>query len=106
MLPSIKKSFRKVLLEISNEYDIPNEQILQDYLNEYSNPNHLQIYKYQDHTLLKDCYNNLYLPDANNNLDLIGYINDDNDVIFDKLVKKNIIKVKKPRKKRTVRKKI
>ena len=102
----IKKSFRKIFIEISKEYNLNQEQVLSDYLNEYSNPQELEVYNYQNYSLLKDCYNNLYLSDANNNLDLIGYINSEKDIIFDKLVQKTIIKVKKPRKPRKKKVKI
>lgn len=103
-----KSTLRKVFVYIAKHYNLNQEQVLQDYLNEYNNPNELTIYKYQNHELLKDCYNNLYLSDNNNNnIELIGYINSENDIIFDKLIQKTIIKPpKKPRKKRTTKKKI
>ena len=94
-LETIQNSFRKIFIKISNKYNIDSETILKDYLNEYKDSNTLSIYKYEDFNLLKDCYNNLYFADQNDNLDLIGYINSDNEIIFDKLMKNNIKKSKK-----------
>lgn len=95
---TIKNSFRKVFIKISKKYNIDSEIILKDYLNEYKTSNTLSIFKYQDFELLKDCYNNLYYPDKDDNLDLIGYINSDNEIIFDKLMQNTIKKSKKTKK--------
>lgn len=101
---TIKNCFRNLLLELSDKYKIDKNDLLKTYLNEHTNNTELTIYKYQSYELLKDCYNNLYLPDDNNNIELIGYINRDNDIIFDKLIKKTIIKEKKKRKPRKKKK--
>ena len=98
----IKSSFRKIFIELSDKYNIDKNNILKVYLDEHSNNTELTIYKYQSYELLKDCFNNLYLPNEDNNIELIGYINTDNDIVFDKLMikQKNIQPIKKPRKPR------
>ena len=96
---TIHNSLRKVLIKIAQQHKINQEKLLQNYLNEYDCNTQLTLFKYQDHNLIKDCFNNLYLSDENNNLDLIGYINKDSDIIFDKLVKKTIIKPQRKSKK-------
>lgn len=100
---TIHQSLRAVLTQISNTYNINQQKLLQNYLNEYDCNTQLTIFEYQDHKLLKDCFNNLYISDQNNNLDIIGYINKDNDIIFDKMVQKTMIK-KLPAKQKNIQK--
>lgn len=106
---TIKISFRKVLIQISRLHSINQDELLKEYLNEYANNCALTHFQYKNFTLLKDCYNNLYLEEeelnyikneektnnSENKLELIGYIDNDNDIIFDKLIFKNIINPKK-----------
>ena len=89
---NIRNSFRKIITIISDKYKINKEELLKQYLNEYSNNMLLKPYKYNDYNLLKDCFNNLYLTNKETNiLELIGYISN-NEIIFDKTVKKTITK--------------
>ena len=93
-------SLHKVFTAIAEKYNLNKDDLFKTYFNEFNhNNNLLTTYKYLEYELLKDCFNNLYLPDTNNNLDLIGYIDQDNEIVFDKLVQKTINpKIKKPRK--------
>ena len=103
---SINQGLRSVILEISQneKFKIDKNKLLEIYFNEKPTNMLLEKYQYQNYNLLKDCFNNLYvlIKDDNNNdtnkLDLIGYINDENEIIFDKLINKSkkidIIKTK------------
>ena len=99
---AIKNGFRKTLVEISNHNDNLNKkELLKDYLDETEETNTLLTkYKYHEHILFKDCFNNLYYKIDRDSIELIGYINDNNEIIFDKLVKKTFEK-KKPKKTKT-----
>ena len=88
---SIKNGFRKTLIQISNNKTkkLDKGDLLKHYLDETENSNTiLTKYQHNEHTLFKDCFNNLYYKFNGNNVELIGYINDNNEIIFDKLVKK------------------
>ena len=88
---SIKNGFRKTLFEISNnnKKKLDRKDLLKHYLDETEETNTiLTKYQYNNHTLFKDCFNNLYYKINGNSVELIGYINDNNEIIFDKLVKK------------------
>lgn len=89
----IENSLRKVLIKISIDKNIDKNDILTTYLNETSSNMILKKYQYQDYTLLKDCFNNLYIPNQDDTtIELIGFINNENEIIFDKLIQKNIKK--------------
>ena len=96
----VKQSFKMVLIEISQnqKFNLNKTKLLKIYLNENPTNMLLEKYEYQDYILLKDCFNNLYIPikDSNNNdtnkLDMIGYINDENEIVFDKLINKKNVK--------------
>ena len=104
--PIIKKSLRKTILKISENFNLDKTDLLKVYLNETSTNMNLTKYEYQTYTLLKDCFNNLYIINDINKLELIGYINDNNEIIFDEIIKKKLvaetkIKIKTETKKET-----
>ena len=86
---TIKKSFRKALLQLSEENNLNKNDLLKVYLNETSTNMNLTKYQHQNSTLLKDCFNNLYVIN-DNKLELMGYINDDNELVFDELIKQKL----------------
>ena len=90
-----KKSFKKILSKISDKYHINKKELYNYYLNEDINADNmlLKAFKYQDFDLLKDCFNNIYLPnDETMTIELIGYFSNDNEIIFDPVIKKTIEK--------------
>ena len=102
---AIKNGFRKTLIQISNNktINLDKADLLKQYLDETQETNTiLSKYQYNEHTLFKDCFNNLYYKINNtDNIELIGYIDDNNKIIFDKLVKKTFEPKKKGKKKTT-----
>lgn len=90
--PILKKSLRKTIIKISDTFDLDKTDMLKVYLNETATNMNLTKYEYQNYTLLKDCFNNLYIVN-DNKLELMGYINNNNEIIFDEIIKKKLVKV-------------
>ena len=88
--PILKKSLRKTIVKISDTFNLDKTDMLKVYLNETATNMNLTKYEYQNYTLLKDCFNNLYIVN-NNKLELMGYINNNNDIIFDEIIKKKLV---------------
>jgi len=87
---SIKKALRETLIQLSEHYNLDKTDVLKVYLNETSTNMNLTKYQYLNYTLLKDCFNNLYIINDTNKLELMGYINDNNQLVFDELIKKKL----------------
>lgn len=92
---TIQESMKKVILSIADKYHISKKSLLRTYFNENFDNNFLTFYQYEDYTLFKDCYDNIYLPnETNKTIELIGHIVN-NEIIFDKNQTKVITKKNK-----------